>query len=595
MSQDRAQAGQILGIRVGIGLVQGLALYLLAEASADHTWPATHSVLYGALLLAFTFAPIMWIQGLGLIRASHLMRWVAVAAVIAAGLGGYHAWREGSETRDLVPLSTYALNLFVGAGFFIAHALILGGDADRRFRASYPTHFDVAWKLALQLILTLFFTLTFWALLWLGALLFELIGLTFLRTLISHRWFAAPATALVVAGAIHLTDVQPGLVRGTRTLVLVLFSWLLPLITVLAIGFLVALPFTGLKPLWRIGHASADLLSATAWLIVLINAMYQDGQGVRVPILKYAGVAAALSLAPMVLLAGYAISLRVGEYGWTADRVVTAAAVLVAGFYAAGYAASVFTPGETLRLIERWNFSAALLILAVLLAIFSPLADPARIAVHSQVARLQSGAIEVGKFDFNYLHNGGVRFGRQALVQLAQAADATIRKRAQETLQGMQVSPRQLPPVAGHTQAEIAADVTVYPKGKSLPQSFLNQDWSVQPRGSFVPSCQRRTGVVDTVCEALVADLGDGKDDVLLLTESNAGKFFSGFLFQQAADGSWHYTASLGLPHCEGDLEALRAGQIKLVPSTQYDAMLAGRRMLLNWVRAPTASCPAGH
>jgi hypothetical protein len=595
MSQDRAQLGQILGIRIGIGLLQGLALYRLAEASADHTWPSTNSVLNGALLLAFNLAPLILIQGLGLIRAPRLMVWGAVATVIAAGLGGYNAWRQVGATQNLSALPTFALDLFAGTGFFIAHALILGGEADRRFRATYPTHFDVAWKLALQLILTSLFTLAFWALLWLGALLFELIGLRFLRTLITHRWFAAPATALVVAGAIHLTDMQPGLVRGTRTLVLVLFSWLLPLITVLAIGFLAALPFTGLAPLWHMGHASADLLSAAACLIILINAMYQDGQGVRAPLLRYAGVAAALSLVPIVLLAGYAISLRVSEYGWTADRVVTAAAVLVAGFYAAGYAASVVIPGEALRLIERWNFSAALLILAVLLAIFSPFADPARIAVHSQVARLRSGAAEVGKFDFNYLRNGGVRFGHEALVQLTRAADATIRKRAQDTLQGLQGTPRQLPPVEGHTQAEIAADVTVYPKGKSLPQSFLDQDWSAQPRGTFVPNCQRRAGMADTVCEALVADLGDGKDDVLLLTENNGGKFFTGFLFQQAADGIWRYTALLGLPHCDGDLEALRAGQFKLVPSTQYDAMIAGRRMLLNWVRAPTETCPAGH
>jgi hypothetical protein len=324
--------------------------------------------------------------------------------------------------------------------------------------------------------------------------------------------------------------------------------------------------------------------------------MYQDGQGTRTPVLKYAGYAAALSLVPLVALAGYAISLRVIQHGWTADRVVTVATVAVAGFYAVGYAASLFIHGGALRLIERWNFCAALLVLVVLLALFSPLADPARIAVNDQMARLRSGAIPAAQFDFNFLRNGGVRFGHDALVALAQSPERTIRTRAQETLQGTGIAVRQLPPQAAQTPAEMAAAITVYPKGARLPQSFLNQDWTVQQPGTYVPRCERRTGMVNDTCEAVVADLvGDGKDVVLLLLESSQERFFNGYLFQQSPDGTWRYTATLAAPHCAGDLEALRAGQIKLVPTTSYDALIAGRRQPLNSVRATSRNCPAGH
>jgi hypothetical protein len=595
MTQDQARAGQVLGIRLAIGLAQGLVLYLLAEAVINHAWPATNRVLNGALVATFTFVPLILIQGLGLIRVPRLLLWSAVAATIAAGLGSYDAWRAAGDTLGVFPPMAFALYFFLGAGLFIAHALILGGDADRRFMATYPTHFDVAWKLALQLILTTGFAMVFWALLWLGAGLFQLIGLGFLKTLITHRWFATPATALVVAAGIHLTDIQPGLVRGTRTLVLVLFSWLLPLMTVLAVGFLAALPFKGLQPLWHLGHASAVLLGAAAWLVILINAMYQDGQGTRTPVLKYAGYAAALSLVPLVALAGYAISLRVTQHGWTADRVVTVAAVVVAGFYAVGYAASLFIQGGALRLIERWNFCAALLILVVLLALFSPLVDPARIAVNDQMARLRSGVVPAAQFDFNFLRNGGVRFGHDALVRLAQSPDRTIRTRAEETLQGTGIAPRQVPPLPGQTPAEMAAAFTVYPKGASLPQTFLNQHWGQQP-GTFMPRCEHGTGLVSNTCEALVADLdGDGKDEVLLLVENTQGKFFNAYLYQQSPDSTWSYTASLGLPHCDGELEALRAGQIKLVPTTGYDALIAGRRQPLSSVRSISGNCPAGH
>src|SRR5262249_34998450 len=120
----------------------------------------------------------------------------------------------------------------------------------------------------------------------------------------------------------------------------------------------------------------------------------------------------------------------------------TAACVLVAGFYAVGYALSVVLPGPKLRGIERWNFGAALLILAVMLCLFSPVADPARIAVNSQMARLTGGAQDPTKFDFNYLRNIGPRFGRDALNQLAGSTDPQIRQGAKLALAGQFVSPR---------------------------------------------------------------------------------------------------------------------------------------------------------
>ena len=92
--------------------------------------------------------------------------------------------------------------------------------------AKYPTHFDVAWKMAVQLALSAAFVGAFWLLLWLGASLFALIKLDFFRKLIGHEWFAIPVTTLAASGALHLTDIRPALVRGARTLALTLLSWI---------------------------------------------------------------------------------------------------------------------------------------------------------------------------------------------------------------------------------------------------------------------------------------------------------------------------------------------------------------------------------
>src|SRR5208282_3310378 len=131
----------------------------------------------------------------------------------------------------------------------------------------------------------------FWGVLYLGAALFNLIGIDAIEKLIEHRWFAIPATALAFSAAVHLTDVRAGLVRGTRTLVLVLLSWLLPLMAIIAAGFLASLLFTGLEPLWKTRFAAGYLLTAAGILVILINTAFQDGDAARRPtaILRYAG------------------------------------------------------------------------------------------------------------------------------------------------------------------------------------------------------------------------------------------------------------------------------------------------------------------
>jgi hypothetical protein len=73
------------------------------------------------------------------------------------------------------------------------------------------------------------------------------IRIRYLIELIERPWFYAPATTVVLAYAIHVTDTRTELVRGVRTLTLTLLAWLLPMMTALALAFLLALPFTGLN------------------------------------------------------------------------------------------------------------------------------------------------------------------------------------------------------------------------------------------------------------------------------------------------------------------------------------------------------------
>jgi hypothetical protein len=580
MSNDETAPSRAIGMaRLGIGLAQGSALYLLSHALDAKTWPATDGLIFAPLLMVFLYIPPLAIQGLGNLRARTFTIWVAFATALLAALAIYDVWVawpvDWDYTAHWQPHVTPSGPFFflAAAGLFVAHSLILGGDADRRAMAKYTTHFDVAWKLALQLALSAVFVGIFWLMLEMGAALFELIKLSFFRDLIQHNWFAIPATALATAAAIHVTDVRAGLVRGTRTLVLVLLSWLLPLLVLIVTGFLASLFFTGLASLWKIGHASALLLGAAAALIVLINATHQDGETEPPAILRLAGSLAALLLVPLVALAGYALSLRVGQYGWTDARIMTAAVAIVAAFHAAGYALAAVPRGAWLKGVESWNFYGALLTLAGVLALLTPLANPSRVSVADQMARLHDGRTKASAFDFSYLRWSGGRYGRDALNQLAASRNAFVSGAAKGALASTNRYGQV--PLAPDTLRE---HVTVYPKGRVLPESFFKQaTTNIGDMGSLSQMCIADAG---GSCSAVLADIdGDGREEILMMTDGRFS-FFGPLVFRDDGKGHWTQAGRIAAPYsCNVVTDALRTGRYSLAAPAfrMRDVVVDGR------------------
>src|SRR5262249_38301760 len=158
---------------------------------------------------------------------------------------------------------------------------------------------------------------------------------------------------------------------------------------------------------------------------------------------------ASVLLVPLVILAAYALALRVQQYGWTVDRIATLACVLVAACYALGYtAAALFSllGGQWMWALESVNIFVAFLILVVLGALFTPISDPARLSVLSQVARLETGLTKPIAFDFGYLHSQGGRYGAAALTRLAKLESgpnaSEIRKLAKQAQGAIGPSPK---------------------------------------------------------------------------------------------------------------------------------------------------------
>ena len=604
-STDRA--AWIAGGRLAIGLVQGLALYFLYLAVDRGTWPSGEPLVFAPLLFLFFYIPLLKLVSLGSMRLSTLTAWMLVASLVVMGLAYYDIWhgdpgnlqwtqRAGEWAYHPRVVPEFATFVFTGVAAFIAQALVASGDADRRIVAFYTTHFDVAWKLVVQVTLAALFVGIFWLVLWLGAELFNLIGITLFEHLIEHEWFAIPATALAVSASVHITDMRASLVRGARMLLLVLLSWLLPLMALIAAGFLVSLFFTGLDPLWKTRFAAGYLLIAAGMLVLLINAAYQDGAEERRPplVMRYAASIASVALVPLVILAAYAIILRVQQYGWTTDRIGATACTIVAASYAIGYSAGGFWPGQWLAPLARWNFVTSLVILIVIGALFSPVADPIRISVESQVARLEAGKIDPNKFDFYYLRWRGGRFGVTALKQLAAlnsgAHGSTISRLAKAALdQKSQYEPQPARPL------DLVANITVYPRGRSLPKSFIAKNW--HKMGISLPPCMQSAGYK---CDAYIFDFaGDRREEIAVIGESPFGggyPYSNGLFEEETPEGNWQL---VGRPDaawsCPAQMRALQSGQAELVPPAPppwREVSAAGKRLTILPLNAESERCP---
>jgi hypothetical protein len=550
--------------RLVLGLVQGVWLYALYRAADADVWPATEPTLFAPQILVALYVPLLISQAMGTMRLRTLLIWAAAATLVIYGLGTYDRIRDPvsviTNKDDLLPLASL---FFCGfAGLFIAQSLIAGGDTQRKYIADYGAYFDAAWKQGVQLALSAVFVGVFWGVLWLGAALFDLIKLDFLEKLLEHEWFAIPATALAVAAAIHLTDVRARLVSGIRGVILTLLGWLLPLMALIAAGFLIGLVFTGFAPLWQTKAATAGLLSAAAALVILINAAYQNGEHdeVRPALLRYSELVASFALVPLVLIAAYALSLRVTQYGWTVERITALACVIAGLCYAIGYAvAAVFSlmGRPWMQTLQPVNIGTSFVILVMLVALFTPIADPMNLSVDDQIARLRDGKISAASFDYDYLKNETGRFGKRALEKLAKSKDAEISKRAKYELTNKSGMPEAAPPL------DIAANIHLYPKGKVLPKSLINQNWSEVKTDTGIPACLL---YAESPCDVILADMdGDGVDEAIVVV-AGTDIYWWGTVLKQMPEGGWMVAGTLPVPHCRGDLDALKAGKFTVAP-----------------------------
>lgn len=547
--------------RLVLGLFWGLALHGLYRAVTEKAWPATDMTMFMPLLAVTFYVPALALSSIGQAQWRALLPWLAGMAALVALLALHLALRVGQETPPTYPFvwsfGTFALPPLL----LLAYGLAVPAMAERRWVASYAAQFDAAWKLVLQHAVASIFAGLLIGILFLGSALLQLVNIDLLKDLLRKSWFTIPMAALAFAAAIHVSDVRPAILRGLRTLLLSLLAWLLPVVLLLVVPFLVALSFTGLQKLSVTGSAAGTVLSMAVLLVVLINAVWQDGEPER-RASRVLLVAARLAIVILPILAGiaaYALLLRVRQYGWTQDRILMTAAVLLALYHGIGYATVMVYGRGSLERVRTVNVAGAALNILVIVALGTPLADPARLAVNSQVKRLLSGQVTPTRFDWDYLGFETGRYGQDALAVLRRedgGAPDQIRELANAALVRSSLTGSRV--LRAPSATDIAKAIIVYPRGQELPTGFAAQTWRPHANSHILPRCLLDIG---WSCDAFMRDLNDdGRLDLILVEVGGATSLRTG-VFERTGS-TWDLAATIpNLHRCKQQLDALRAGR----------------------------------
>lgn len=409
-----------------IAVVQSALLLVLHKAMSNEFWPATDPRWLYAAYTVFVGTPAFLYLGLRQWNDRANILAAGIVALILFGLGWHSGWvaipyagDDGADGEQIASqLMLAALPLI-----FMAGLMYRGWRETGDWRRA-PTRFlALSWDNALTLGFLLLYLLVFWALLALWAALFELIGIDFFAELFTTPEFMYPVAGLVGGLGLVIIRQRIGLISSVRYLCEALIRALLPLGALIVLGFLLALPFTGLDPLWGTGFGTLLLILISAIVLFAFNADFGGARSLAYPALLNWLVRVAVAVLPVTLaLAGWGLWLRVDQYGWTSQRFWALFLIVALAAFALAYLGTMLTAAVRRRNLtygafEHWNAGIGIALMIALIIVNTPLLDYRKVAAADQVERLESGETKPDDFDAAYLRFHLGHYGQRALIQ----------------------------------------------------------------------------------------------------------------------------------------------------------------------------------
>ncbi|MCV2892964.1 DUF4153 domain-containing protein [Lentibacter sp. XHP0401] len=404
----------------GIGAVAGYCLWGLFEN-------LPHVVGEGFLLLALTVgASVFFAVLMALVGPERPLRAVLPSLALGGVTGALALWaglrfESVSAFYDAGhPLMALFVIALIGAPFAAAALEEKDGWRD------YARLFDCAWGIFIRYVAGWLFAGLIFLVLLLSDELLKLVGIRAIGDLLDVDWLRYTIVGAVfglgVATVHELRDyVSPVLVHR-------LLRMLLPLVLVVVIVFIGALPFRGLSDLFgKLSTGGVLMAVAFAGITLITTAIDRDDESAaQMKLMTVSARLMALLLPVLVGLAVYAIWLRVAAYGWTPQRVIAAYIALFLLGYVVSYLWAVVSRWDWQERLRQSNLYMALGVCVGGLFWLTPVMNAEAISANNQLARFQSGKTKLDDVPaYEMAHDWGVA-GRVALEALAAGGDEQV-------------------------------------------------------------------------------------------------------------------------------------------------------------------------
>ena len=553
-----------------IGLLQGALCYLLMTYLVPHNddWlfygmPATIAITSALLLTVVSF------------KQRALWYWMALIFVVVLAMSAWLKWQveDSDKWRQHEVFMFYGWRLLLMA--MLALPWIQYSLHVSREQARYPHFYRQLWLNALTLLIVFVANGLFWLVLLLWSEMFKLVGIPFFSTLFFDTdWFGYVAFGLITALAVVLARTQSRLVTAVQKLLTFIATGLLPLVALLALMFILTLPFTGLEAISQ-RVSAAGLMSTLTLLLLLLMAIVREPQKEALPYpgaLRYLIKCALVVTSIYTLIAGWALWVRIQQYGWTPERLHGVLVVVVLLAWSVGYLVSILRRGHNpLEIQGKVILGVSLLALGLLVLLSSPVIDAWRISVNSHMGLYHSGKIKPDQVSLYMLDHSG-KPGRAALEALQKDVafnqDSKRRRDLNSLLQGSR------DPVKELTATQLVSKVVIAPGSEKPDDAF----WTfVKAQGYRITSCAEQNA-----CVLVSQDLNaDGHPEQVLYAFGDGESLVFGM-----QKNKWDLLAVARLPegfNKDKLLQAVANQQLGSAPRIWRDITIDGKRLPMTY------------
>jgi len=406
-------------LMLGISFIQGILLYALYWLNVENLWPNESATLIYPLWTVTLVVPVMLLMSLEHGNIKRVLLMTSGFALLIALLAMYIG--SQTEPHDEIRNKSVIFIFIISMTIACFKALMYLQQRAANLPMSYEVLFTNSWRNFLVMSLASVFVLAFWLILVLWSQLFSIINIDFFKHYLFEEWFLFPALSLayglgivVFRGLLNIIDSISRLLQG-------LIKLLLPFILSITALFLGSLVFVGVNTLWDTGTGTLLILWLLAIILFFTNAVYQDGRGEApysptIHRLIYFGLC---SMPVLSLLSLYGLSLRLMQYGWSVERCWAFLIWFSLTLLSIGYTWGIIKRGKEWPLtLAKVNTNMGLVILALMLLTNSPLLDFRKISLSSQLARVDSGEVNIIDFDYIYAKENLARPGYLLIERL---------------------------------------------------------------------------------------------------------------------------------------------------------------------------------